>query len=584
MINLEQTLHRAIALTKCRDAVLAAPFDLPSDLCRNLVSMGLISGFVANRSAQCGAGESVIAGWWLDRNHGKWHISRTNSRQMLYLGPAAQISGRMLIAARRSGIRSVHFYDTLQDQSIRFAITRLLATRVRIAVAGRIAGSARGVAYTNRSFEYAFRDLYADIGDHFRRNDGAFERHRALLVLGSLGPGGAERQASLTAIGIANRSDWQPVIGCSHIDGEGANFHRAEVEHAGIPVTGVPITPPEMDHPVVQRALARSQHYSHIGFQHVAHVVLSYACFIAKLRPSLVQTWMDYSNVLAGIAADIVGVPRIVMSGRSVAPDNFEIFQPYMRAGYLELLSRRSDVVFTNNSRAGALDYARWLDIPPDRLTVVRNGFNFPETRPDWQAAQLKASLGIPSDARVVGSIFRFSEEKQPNLWVDAAANVIARDPSTYFVAFGDGVMFESTRDRVAELQLADRIKLPGVTKDPWIALTMMDVFLLTSRMEGLPNVLIEAQAMGVPVVTTGQGGMSETYRDGITGLTAAQTVSAIADQVSRLLCDRDLARTMGVEAARFARREFAIDSMIDSTLAAFHTDPAAVRKTNGHD
>ena len=67
----------------------------------------------------------------------------------------------------------------------------------------------------------------------------------------------------------------------------------------------------------------------------------------------------------------------------------------------LELLRRR-DAVFTNNSRAGARDYARWLEVPEDRITVLHNGFEFPKIRPERDAAALKRSLGIPAAAPVV--------------------------------------------------------------------------------------------------------------------------------------------------------------------------------------
>jgi glycosyltransferase involved in cell wall biosynthesis len=265
----------------------------------------------------------------------------------------------------------------------------------------------------------------------------------------------------------------------------------------------------------------------------------------------------------------MVGVPSLVMSGRSVAPDNFEIFQPYMRPGYLELLRRRP-AAFTNNSRAGAADYARWLDLPVERFRVVHNGFDFPTTKPIQQAAAFKEGLGIPAAAPVVGTIIRFSEEKQPHLWIETAVQVAAQMPAVYFVAFGDGVMLEEIRERVRILGLGDRIKLPGITKDAWASLSLMQVFLLTSRMEGLPNVLIEAQAMGVPVVTTGQGGMLETYQQGVTGLTANASVDSLASQIIRLLSDPGLLQSMSKAASHYARTQFDVETMLRSTLGVF--------------
>ncbi len=571
MINIEQRVHRAIESSGCSRPILAAPFDLPAELCRDLVARRVIGGYVADRKNASDKKDRGVAGWWVDRGSGTWNIRRSGIRELLYLGVEAEVGGRMLFAASRAGVRSFVFCDAAQDERRRAAVGEMLRARARTVLKGRTLGIATGRA--RQSYEQAFRDFYDDVGEHFRCPREQIEPGRALLVLGSLGPGGAERQAALTAIGLARDGRWKPMIGCTHVDGESAGFHRAAVEQAGVGVHAIPISPPMMSDPKIQKIIERSQQYHHLGFQNIAHTILSYACCFATLRPQLVQTWMDYCNVLAGIAADMVGVPALVMSGRSVAPDNFEIFQPYMRPGYLELLRRRN-ASFLNNSRAGASDYARWLDVPPERFTVVHNGFEFPQTRPEGKAAELKRSLGIPTGSRVVGSIFRFSEEKQPALWIDTAAKVIARSESTHCVAFGGGVMLDAMRDRVADRGLADRIKLPGVTDDAWSVLTMMDVFLLTSRMEGLPNVVIEAQAMGVPVVTTGQGGMLETYRDGVTGITGpVDDADSLAAHIIDLLdCPERTRVVISEEASRFARHEFNVSRLIERTLDVFDT------------
>ena len=219
------------------------------------------------------------------------------------------------------------------------------------------------------------------------------------------------------------------MVGCSYIEGD-AGFHRASIARAHVPVVGIPSAPAEMSDPIIQGALARAQRYRLLGFQNIAHIVLSYACFIRRFRPALVQTWMDYCNVLAGIAADMVGVPALVLSGRSAAPDNFSIFEPYMRPGYIELLRRQPELVFANNSNAGAADYGRWLGLPKEQFVVIHNGSDFPETLRKEEAAAHRRSLGIPERAPVVGSIIRFSEEKQPYLWVDTAMKVALKSPT----------------------------------------------------------------------------------------------------------------------------------------------------------
>jgi glycosyltransferase involved in cell wall biosynthesis len=170
-----------------------------------------------------------------------------------------------------------------------------------------------------------------------------------------------------------------------------------------------------------------------------------------------------------------------------------------------------------------------------------------------------------------MGTVTRFSEEKQPELWLDTAEAVAAHRPDTHLVAFGDGVMLAELREKAARSRFADRIHLPGLTRDPWTALSTMDVFVLTSRLEGLPNVLVEAQAMGVPVVTTGRGGMTETYIEGKTGLTASTaTAEELAAAVLDILGDPDRRGQMSVAAWDHARDEFSLDQMVSRTLSVF--------------
>ena len=423
------------------------------------------------------------------------------------------------------------------------------------------------------SYERAFEELYCDIGNRFRLKSSELDQNRALLIVPNLSPGGAERQAAVTAIGLAGKSRWKPVVGCRQIEGADNAFYRASLERAQVPVVQIPPVPPEMNDPCIQAALARARRYRLIGFTRFAPIVLSYACFIRSLRPALVQTWLDHCNVLGGIASDMVGVPGLVLSGRNVAPDNFPTFHhPSLRSGYLALLRRRPDLVFTNNSHAGATDYGRWLGLPERSFMIIHNGSDFPETCRKQEAKKHRRALGIREDAQIVGCMMRFSEEKQPYLWVDAAIRVAREMPAVYFVAFGTGGMLGEVRSYVSKRRMSDRIKIPGLVHDAWTALAMFDVLLLASRLEGLPNVLIEAQGMGIPVVTTGVGGMLETYIDGVTGLTAQPpTAEALAAAVARLLLDGDLRARMAKQAQQNARSKFSVDSMLGRTLDAFH-------------
>jgi glycosyltransferase involved in cell wall biosynthesis len=121
-----------------------------------------------------------------------------------------------------------------------------------------------------------------------------------------------------------------------------------------------------------------------------------------------------------------------------VAPDQFDIYQPYMRPGYCALFRRRS-LIFLNNSRAGAMDYARWLNMLPENIRVVHNGFEFPQVDVASARVAVRREHRIPPDVPVIGSVMRFSEEKRPNLFIEMAELIHHRHPDAFFMVFGEG-------------------------------------------------------------------------------------------------------------------------------------------------
>ena len=110
---------------------------------------------------------------------------------------------------------------------------------------------------------------------------------------------------------------------------------------------------------------------------------------------------------------------------------------------------------------------------------------------------------------------------------------------------------------------LEDCIHFPGQRESLQKILHVLDVFVLTSRSEGLPNVLIESQAAGVPVVAFDVGGIKETLKQGKTGfLVAERSAQAIAQQVSAVLSQPDWMVNASRTAEKFVRERFSLDSM----------------------
>ena len=151
------------------------------------------------------------------------------------------------------------------------------------------------------------------------------------------------------------------------------------------------------------------------------------------------------------------------------------------------------------------------------------------------------------------------------------AAGIARARPDVIFLVIGTGHMQSAMLEFAAELGIADRLFLPGTEKNIAPAYAAMDVFLLTSRFEGLPNVLIEAQALGVPVVTTDAGGCREAVLEGQTGVIVKSRDSAkLAERVLFVLDDPDWAAKARQRGPVFVRERFGLKRMIEETLDVY--------------
>ena len=297
---------------------------------------------------------------------------------------------------------------------------------------------------------------------------------------------------------------------------------------------------------------------------------------IDTLKPGVVHTWQDGTNIIGGIASKLAGMPAVVMSCRSMRPDGKTMLhirnRPYLLTGYKTLLEDpRFRVVV--NSQAGAGSYTDWIGITKNDIRMIRNGYDFNSFKPEKPeiVSDYLVKNGVPDDADIVGGVFRFVPEKRVELWIEVAKQVISENDNVYFIAVGHGQGLSEAMGAVKNNGLEDKILFPGRTKDVPSWLQAFDAFLLTSRIEGLPNVLIEAQSHGVPVVSTIAGGSPETFVDGRTGFLSENDDSkSIAEAVKLILQDRNWRSIAKEESSDFVKNNFSIEKMADEYFSIY--------------
>jgi glycosyltransferase involved in cell wall biosynthesis len=388
-------------------------------------------------------------------------------------------------------------------------------------------------------------------------------------VIGSLGPGGAERQLALylaasTRRGLA-RHELVTLRPCDGVHGH----HLPRLAGCGVPV----LHRGDRADPVALGRI-RTDRSLHARFRvlplPIRHDVVDLAGEFLRARPRVVHAWLDHANVTAGLAALAVGVPRVVLSLRSLNPTNFPLLHRNWMLPWYRVLVADPRVRLVANSHAGAASYAEWLDIDPARIAVVLNGVDPSEhARPEpAEVARVRASL-VGEGGQLVVGMLRLTEEKRPILFAETARVVCAADPRVSFALAGDGPLRDEVRALAAPL--GARFRLLGARSDAAAVLAAADVVLLTSRAEGTPNVLLEAQMLGVPVVATRVGGVGDAVNDGHTGiLCEANDAAGLRDAVLRLLGDDALRARLGAAGPAWIARRFSVEAMVDATDALY--------------
>lgn len=163
-----------------------------------------------------------------------------------------------------------------------------------------------------------------------------------------------------------------------------------------------------------------------------------------------------------------------------------------------------------------------------------------------------RAALGLDDDDIAVTTIANLRWTKDYPTLLRAAASVLEAHPRVVVLAAGQGPLESEVRREAAELGLGDRFRLLGYVSDAGALLSASDVFVLASRVEGFPIALLEAMAMGLPVVATAVGGTPRAVTNGVEGLLVeAGRPDALAAAIADLVGDGERRRSFGEAAAR---------------------------------
>jgi glycosyltransferase involved in cell wall biosynthesis len=293
---------------------------------------------------------------------------------------------------------------------------------------------------------------------------------------------------------------------------------------------------------------------------------------IRASRPQILHTHTAKAGALGRVAA--------LLAGRRRPPVIVHTFHGHVLTGYFSgpvsaaftaverLLARFTTCLIAVSEEVRA-DLIRLRVAPPGRIVVVPLGFDFsrfevPEEERRERREAFRRSLGIPIDVPVVTLVGRLEPIKRVDRFL-RVAKLIADPEETRFLIVGDGTLREELQQSPEAVGLGDRLIWGGLRDDMPDVYFATDVLAVTSDNEGTNVSAIEAQAAGLPVVTTRVGGMPTIVLDGETGFVITrEDEPAFATAVARLLDEDEPSGRLGSAGKERSRHSFTLDRLVN--------------------
>jgi O-antigen biosynthesis protein len=282
----------------------------------------------------------------------------------------------------------------------------------------------------------------------------------------------------------------------------------------------------------------------------------------------LLQRYNIGSLLLAGSEFVYRCLPRI----RAEFPHIRIVDQQFNDTGHIENNRRYSaliDCTVVPSKSLAALLTDKFHE-QRSKVAVVPHGIHALAPAGDRPAALASSGLPAQSNGKLLISFFgRMSKEKSPEVFVNIAARLSHRN-DLYFCMTGEGPEWAAVQRLAAKHGLQNKLHLPGFVDDPRPLMELSDIVVLTSAVDGMPLVVLEAQALGKAVVASAVGSLPEMIIEGETGfLCPPGDVDAFCRAIEELAGSESLRRAFGERARRFVRDRFDAEPMIASYISA---------------
>lgn len=282
---------------------------------------------------------------------------------------------------------------------------------------------------------------------------------------------------------------------------------------------------------------------------------------IQRDPPQIVHTHLFKSDFHGRLAARLAGVP-VVIGGLHNS-------DPWARNHLFGLMygatARFTDCLISVSEEVRQY-HIMHTGVAPEKILTIENGVDIERFKGQGEAGQkVRNELGIDPNAVVFGVIGRLKPQKGHDLFLEAAKEILNQHPTVRFLIIGDGPLRSELEVKARQLGLCPALIFTGVREDIPALLSALDVLVLSSRWEGLPNVILEAMAAARPVVATSVDGVHGVVRSGVTGLLVPPgDPLSMAQACLGLVSNSDLRTRFGQAGYEYVSQQYNLDTMID--------------------
>ena len=301
-------------------------------------------------------------------------------------------------------------------------------------------------------------------------------------------------------------------------------------------------------------ALGIKVRYFHIEKLWHIYKIASVVSFLRHGRFNILHSYLFHANIIGRICGKLVGIPIIFSSIRVCEKE--KLYHLWMdritnRMVNLEICVSKEVKNFTIEK----------ANISEHKLEVIENGV------PDTFFSTISSDRLESNNSLVIGTVARLSEQKGIKYLLHAAKRIIKQFSNITFIIAGSGPLASQLKELSIKLGISDKVKFLGFRNDIPKILSGIDIFVLPSLWEGMPNVVLEAMFAGKPVIATDTGGSKDIIDNGINGvLVEPGNSEALAEAILKLLKNPAQRQRLGESAKEKIKEKFSIDKMVSKT------------------